>query len=313
MKGLLSEMRNVYGSRTAPTSTRRMKTREKIIAGIRLEVPEEGTRHSSKGGHGEGEGLWIYSFCDLIMNLLMFFVMMFAISSVDKDKFAFVQNALVSYAKKSEAKKEPQSKPASTAELANFDKATAASPADVMKRVRELLASIDVSKLQTNAALKLDLETLKNRIINLEKLVGADVSPDQDETSFQIVIAPERILDSSGNISSSGRATLQKLVQELKRFETPLRLSILNSLQRPLSGVTSTEEADAWRSTAQSAVVVASGLRTAGLPQSHILSAGGLGFLADSETVPQWPGRILIHVSLLREKPYIHRGKDSVK
>jgi hypothetical protein len=290
-----------------------MKTREKIIAGIRLDVPDESGSHAAKGGHGEGEGLWIFSFCDLIMNLLMFFVMMFAISSVDQGKLAQIQHALVSYSTKPDEKKELEAKPAPSAAAASIERLSATSPEDAMKRIKELLESIDVSKLKSRAALTDDFEALKNRIVDLEKLVGAQVAPDQDDSSFQIVLAPGRVLDSTGQVTPAGALVLEKLVRELERFENPLRLSILHNQGGADSALSPEREAIAWRESAQAAAAVATGLRVAGLPTSHLLSAGGLGFLSDSETVPQWPGSILIHVSLLREKPYVHRGKDGVK
>jgi hypothetical protein len=307
MKGMLGGMRNVYGERQASTPTRRMRTREKIVAGIRLDVPDE---HAAKNGsgHGEGEGTWIFSFCDLIMNLLMFFVMMFAISSVDKGKLAIIQNALVSYSKDDKSAK-PKPAEETSQEKAEQSAATS-SPEDVMKRIRELLSSIDVSKLQVQAHLKKDFDALKNRVIDLEKLVGAQVMPDQDEASFQIVIAERRVFGEGGVISEEGRTLLKRLVTEISRFKSPLRLSILNGGLETTKGVSSD---GAWQKKALNAVAVGEALRAAGLGASHVLSAGGLGPSGSTDAIPQWQEHVVIHVAPLRDKPYIHRGKDSIQ
>ena len=54
------------------------------------------------GGHGSDEFLWLFSFNDMLFNLLLFFIVMFAISSVNKSKFEAVAEAL-SYPKDSPA------------------------------------------------------------------------------------------------------------------------------------------------------------------------------------------------------------------
>jgi flagellar motor protein MotB len=46
------------------------------------------------GGHESDEHLWLYSFNDMLFNLLLFFIVMFAISSVNKAKFAAVAEAM---------------------------------------------------------------------------------------------------------------------------------------------------------------------------------------------------------------------------
>ncbi len=46
------------------------------------------------GGHESDEFLWLFSFNDMLFNLLLFFIVMFAISSVNKSKFEAVAEAL---------------------------------------------------------------------------------------------------------------------------------------------------------------------------------------------------------------------------
>lgn len=55
---------------------------------------DEGGGHGGGGGHESDEHLWLYSFNDMLFNLLLFFIVMFAISSVNKAKFAAVAEAM---------------------------------------------------------------------------------------------------------------------------------------------------------------------------------------------------------------------------
>lgn len=46
------------------------------------------------GGHESDDTLWLYSFNDMLFNLLLFFIVMYSISQIDEKKFAEVQQAL---------------------------------------------------------------------------------------------------------------------------------------------------------------------------------------------------------------------------
>lgn len=46
------------------------------------------------GGHDSDDTLWLYSFNDMLFNLLLFFIVMYSISQIDEKKFAEVQQAL---------------------------------------------------------------------------------------------------------------------------------------------------------------------------------------------------------------------------
>jgi chemotaxis protein MotB len=61
-----------------------------------------GVSHSAdQGGHeeGEGEGGWIFSYADLITILMMFFILLLSISSLDEQKFQELKSALASTTK----------------------------------------------------------------------------------------------------------------------------------------------------------------------------------------------------------------------
>lgn len=55
---------------------------------------DEGGHGGGGGGHESDEFLWLFSFNDMLFNLLLFFIVMFAISSVNKSKFEAVAEAL---------------------------------------------------------------------------------------------------------------------------------------------------------------------------------------------------------------------------
>jgi chemotaxis protein MotB len=75
-------------------------------AGRSLEKKKHTVAHQSKkkhggddhgaggGGHESDDTLWLYSFNDMLFNLLLFFIVMYSISQVDEKKFAEVQQAL---------------------------------------------------------------------------------------------------------------------------------------------------------------------------------------------------------------------------
>lgn len=320
------EITNVYGgTRQGP----RRRVREKVVAGVRLEIPEDPLKGG--GGHGEGEGTWIFSFADLVMNLLMFFVMMFAISSVDKDKLAAVQSALFPLNKKAARETTEQRPAASTSGPQGLSLgAQSERPEAVLKRVKELLQRIDVSKLAARPALVREFGALKDRMVNLERLVGAQVAPDQDDDAFQIVFAGPRVFDAQGNVSTEGRRNLSKLARELARFGKPMRVSMLvatdeaprEAMPKERKGTDvgagiGAQEAgvarDPWEESSLRASRAAAEIRHGGLPETFVLSSGGLGVAPASDAVANWRGGLVVHVGLLREKPFIHRGKDSFK
>jgi chemotaxis protein MotB len=61
------------------------------------EADDDGDDHGGGGGgggHESDEFLWLYSFNDMLFNLLLFFIVMFAISSINKSRFEAVAEAL---------------------------------------------------------------------------------------------------------------------------------------------------------------------------------------------------------------------------
>lgn len=48
------------------------------------------------GGHGEGDGTWIFSYADMITILMMFFILLLSISSLDVQKFEELKGAIAS-------------------------------------------------------------------------------------------------------------------------------------------------------------------------------------------------------------------------
>ena len=52
-----------------------------------------------QGGHDEGEGTWIFSYADMITILMMFFILLLSISSMDEQKFQELKGAIASTSK----------------------------------------------------------------------------------------------------------------------------------------------------------------------------------------------------------------------
>ena len=79
---------------TPPENQNSISQLKQAIASQHNADEDEGGHGGGGGGHESDEHLWLYSFNDMLFNLLLFFIVMYAISSVNKSKFAAVAEAM---------------------------------------------------------------------------------------------------------------------------------------------------------------------------------------------------------------------------
>lgn len=82
----------------SPADTAAGKTldRKKLVPNslLRKKKASDDVTSTTSSGHDNDDTLWLYSFNDMLFNLLLFFIVMFSISQIDEKKFAEVKQAL---------------------------------------------------------------------------------------------------------------------------------------------------------------------------------------------------------------------------
>jgi chemotaxis protein MotB len=61
---------------------------------------EDHGESAAAGGHGDGDGTWIFSYADMITILMMFFILLLSISSMDVQKFEELKGAMATSSSK---------------------------------------------------------------------------------------------------------------------------------------------------------------------------------------------------------------------
>jgi flagellar motor protein MotB len=292
MRAFREELSNTFGTH----SRRKQRSKEvevRHVHGIKLELSKP---HSSEGD-AHSEGTWIFSFADLIMNLLMFFVMMFAISSVDKGKFQEVQQAFSSMNDSKVESKSKVTKGSGTESsyAASTGVATSKSKLsnkEILDSVSELLKKVDQKSLSRVEKNKSVYEELIPLVENLAKVVSSELQNDPFSQGFEVIITEERLFakNMQGDaVSKEGKELLVKLAKELNSMPRPLAIwiqgySMKNSEQLPAvltsknSEKLSAKPLDSFSKSMKMANAVRSTLEEIGMsPYKHSFSLGGFG------------------------------------
>lgn len=306
---------NVYGGSKRPAKA----LKQKNIKGIAIDWHEHSKASSSSGGNNESEGTWIYSFADLIINLLMFFVMLFAISSIDKDKLAVIQTALLSY--KPQDKKtqvEPENANESAQNLSmGFSASSSPEKIDViLKQVKDLLSKVDEKNLAEKSLSRLEFGSLKSRMSNLEKIVDKERGATDLGDSFEVVFNAARLFSNvtknqpdNAQLSAEGLELISQLMSEINAIAKPLRLAI----QAQVNEGDAISEKAAFELSSARATQVLLEMKRQGLKKQNKVGVSGLGFTEKQdllETIKTSPSTTLgvqsnvtIFISLLKEGP----------
>jgi chemotaxis protein MotB len=229
MRAFRDDLSNTFGT----ASRRRQRTKSvevHNVHGVRLELAKEG--HAEGDAHADGT--WIFSFADLIMNLLMFFVMMFAISSVDKGKFQEIQQAFSTLQPNKPETKAQVGKGTGieSSYAASTGVATAKSKMsnkEILDKVNELLTKIDkksLDKVQNNKVL---FDKLKPEFAKLSKNIKTELKADPLSQGFEIVITAKRLFGENEKalvLSEEGKQLLSKISTELAGMPRPLAILV---------------------------------------------------------------------------------------
>ncbi len=270
---------------------------------------ENEEQHEAAGG--EGEGTWIFSFADLITNLLMFFVMMFAISSVDTAKLQSVSNAISGT---NNSKKSGGGGVSNVSGKGNDLKSGNGSPVIPRRGTRELLSEaqtlldyVDQKSLAKKRNEKESLQKLRKRLTELSKIEDAQ-QVNRWQSAFGITMPLERLFDGTVRLSAPGKELLAELAHDLQKFLTPLVVSIETHTGRERGGPGILEP---LALTAKRSGAIAAALRGAGLTKPHKIVLAAMGNqenLIEGETSVN--ERIIIRVAPDTETDYINAPRE---
>lgn len=245
---------------------------------------KSGDEHgSSGGGHDSDDTLWLYSFNDMLFNLLLFFIVMYSISQVDEEKFAAVQEALSGKKKptlvKDEEKKEgvvvgPRNGALDAKQLASSGgEAGGDKSAEIAAAIRFMLersekAEIKLAKATPKPDDKKDEAAKKSKYLS-----GTDV-PLPMQLSFS---SKEFFALASSDLTVKGKENLQQLTREVARQSALGRVEIevhtAFSEETLKSPKAESSFVDLKLSTTRAGVIFEYFLR-AGIPSKKVMSAG---------------------------------------
>jgi chemotaxis protein MotB len=177
------------------------------------------------GGHESDDTLWLYSFNDMLFNLLLFFIVMYSISQVDEKKFAAVQQALQGD-KKPQLLKEEENKDgvvvgprngaldakqlASSGGEAGGDKS-----AEIAAAIRFMLDRADKAKVKLNKGAGQE-EKKKEEATKKSKYISGTNVP----LPMRLVFPHTEFFETgTANLSKNGEVNLKKLAQEVQAVE----------------------------------------------------------------------------------------------
>lgn len=257
MKLYQDDLANIYGTKKAPSKGTQ----------ARFAISEAGEFNPKlKLGENE-EGTWIYSFADLIINLLMFFMMMFAISSVDPEKMKAVKQALST------------SKTAQSAQVPMESSTQSSSNSEILQNAQDILKKIDQQALSKQKQDHVTFVNLQADINELKKIVGLGVALDPERDVFDVVLSNSRLFHADGSLKTEGKQIVKKLSSELQKTKTRLLINVQShtSPVRKDGSPISTETA--FKITSKHASEVMLALKSEGMSEQHNISMGAFGGL----------------------------------
>jgi chemotaxis protein MotB len=124
--------------------------------------------YASQANHG-ADGNWIFSYADMITILMMFFILMLSISTINKEKFQQIQKSISKADSQNDLKSNQEN-------IVNTEIEKAAESggdrfAQVFAGVRKLMDSVDKSKLEAEWNKLQELDSLKKSVEKLSQIV----------------------------------------------------------------------------------------------------------------------------------------------
>jgi len=186
------------------------------------------------GSHEEGEGTWIFSYADMITILMMFFILLLSISSLDEQKFQELKGAIASTTKSDSAAGDSgnlgESSKRSTISkskaletyigkvsiLALSDKAQQLAASDsntqILAIMQMLMGAVDQDALAKSLGKE---ETFKKAKRDLETLAEAhrieQVATETQTNQIKVLLPSYLLFDSKGEFTIKGKGILDQL------------------------------------------------------------------------------------------------------
>ncbi len=235
------------------------------------------------GGHESDDTLWLYSFNDMLFNLLLFFIVMYSISQVDEKKFAEVQQALQGD-KKPQLLKEEEDKDgvvigprngaldakqlASSGGEAGGDKSAEIASAIRFMLERSQKAEVKLAKGAGKESEKKEESTKKSKYLS-----GSNI-PLPMQLAFT---AKEFFIPKTADLSVEGKENITQLAKEVSSQEALGRVEIEVHTEFTEAIINSPKAestfADLRLSTARAGVIFEYFLKS-GIPHKKVVSAG---------------------------------------
>jgi len=237
------------------------------------------------GGHESDDTLWLYSFNDMLFNLLLFFIVMYSISQVDEKKFAEVQQALqgdkapVLLKDDDEEKKGvvvgPRNGAMDAKQLGDSGgEAGGDKSAEIAAAVRFMLERAEQGKVKLAKGTGKDEKKEKVEATKKSKYLSGTNMPLPMQLAFT---ADEFFAQNSANLTKRGERNLKQLGSEVARQEKLGRVEIevhTNFTPETINSPKALSSfSDLKLSTVRAGVIFEYFLK-AGIPHKRVVSAG---------------------------------------
>jgi chemotaxis protein MotB len=195
------------------------------------------------GEHGESEGTWIFSYADMITILMMFFILLLSISSLDVQKFEQLKGAMATSATQNAAGEnrgnagenaaqsssginqtreeytlEPGVGTVSFRRLA--EKTAGVSAADsntqIIAAIETLLAAVDQKKIEKGSQQAKTFEAMRQKISQLSEVMKGEKSLEgRQNQEIKLALATKGLFAANNTLTKNGSAVVAKLAASI--------------------------------------------------------------------------------------------------
>lgn len=261
------------------------KKRTHLRVDAHNKVRRTGDSHSEGvGSHESDDTIWLYSFNDMLFNLLLFFIVMYSISQVDEKKFAEVQQALQGEKKPSLIKDDvdkdgvvvgPRNGAMDAKQLGQSGgEAGGDRSAEIAAAVRFMLERAEKGKVKLSKGAGKDNESDKKQVSKKSKYLSGTNVPLPMQLAFT---ADEFFVKNSASLTHAGETNLKRLGLEVARQEKLGRVEIevhTNFTSETINSPNALSSfADLKLSTLRAGVIFEYFLK-AGIPHKRVVSSG---------------------------------------
>lgn len=160
--------------------------------------------HSGATHNDEG---WIFSYSDMVTNLLMFFIMLVAVSKIDESKYQELTEGMQKGSKKTENARRS---------VANFSSA-GQTPSEMIMAASEMLDRMSPAEMSDKKSEFAKYNELKNKVTNMLKAYGLKNYAPPHQQNFEFIVPTDKMF-SGGRLTQFGNnilATISVKVREL--------------------------------------------------------------------------------------------------